>query len=154
MKIHALWVKGSISHFLSPLLLLLILLFLTACTAGETAGAYEGNKFGNLPLLEGSVAAQEAVTGVALRQVRLAHAGTVQQPHSAYFTMEQPLVETIDRYDTAMQQLDWNLVDVLEFGDGGFLRRYHNGDERAILAFHPQGEARTEFLLLYGTVQN
>jgi hypothetical protein len=60
----------------------------------------------------------------------------------------------MEAYQTALYSLGWNLVDVLEFGDGGWVRRYHRDNERAVLAFHNHEGGGTEFMLLYGTVQN
>ena len=130
-------------------LVLLIMLWLTACGGNS----YEGPQFAGVPLLDGSTAANVNDVTPALRQVYLVHVETIQQPQFGYFTNTLPLIDTIDAYDDGMTKLGWRIVDVLEYGDGGFVRRYQKQDNRAILAFGPI-DGGTEFLLMSGKVPN
>jgi hypothetical protein len=138
------------------LLLLGLSLFLIGCgaPAGTNTGQYQGAMFENLPLLEGSQAATNTQVGAALHTIGLIHRETVRNPQSGYFIRDSELIDTMDDYETAMYQLGWGLVDVLEFGNGGFVRRYHRDNERAVLAFHSHTGGGTEFVLLQGEVQN
>ncbi len=128
---------------------LVVLFLLTACGTQS----YEGSQFAGLPLLEGSTAVQVNEVDPALRQIYLVHVETVQNPQFGYFSTTMPLIDTIEAYDDGMQQLGWRIVDVLEFGDGGFVRRYQKQSDRAIMAFSP-ADTSTEFLLLSGKVPN
>ncbi len=131
-------------------------LLLSACgtPAGTNTGTYQGAMFGELPLIEGSVAATNTQIGNALNTIGTIHRETVRNPQSGFFIRDSELIDTIEIYHDTMLALGWNLVDVLEFGNGGFVRRYHKGSERAILAFHNHEGGGTEFMLLQGQVQN
>jgi len=122
--------------------------------AGTDTGQYQGAMFDSLPLLEGSQAATNTQVSIALHTIGLIHQDTVRQPKSAYFIRTTELIDTMDEYETAMFAVGWNLVDVLQFGDGGFVRRYHRNQERAVLAFQEYEGGGTEFLLLQGQIQN
>lgn len=132
------------------LLALTLLCLLAACQSGPPPEP-EGPTLGPLPILPGAIALDEA-PGIALAQVAQVHRQTIRESEDRYFHDPRGLVETIDAYDTALAALSWRLVDVLEFGDGGFVRRYHRGQERAILAFHPADDGGTDFFLMAGTL--
>lgn len=138
------------------LLLGALTLVLVGCgtPAGTNTGQYQGAMFEALPLLEGSQAATNTQISSSLHTIGLLHRETVRNPRSGYFIRNTEFIDTMDAYETAMFQLGWNLVDVLEFGDGGFVRRYHRDNERAVLAFQNHEGGGTEFLLLQGEVQN
>ena len=138
------------------LILLMLLLVLAGCgtPAGTSSGQYQGALFENLPLLEGSEAATNTQISAALRTIGLVHQETVRTPRFGYFIRSSELIDTMDEYETAMFALGWDLVDVLEFGEGGFVRRYHRDAQRAVLAFQTHEGGGTEFLLLQGEVQN
>lgn len=122
--------------------------------AGTNSGQYQGAMFENLPLLEGSEATTNSQIAPSLLTIALIHQETVRTPKFAYFIRSTELIDTMDDYETAMFQLGWSLVDVLEFGEGGFVRRYHRDNQRAVLAFQNHAGGGTEFVLLQGTVQN
>ncbi len=134
----------------------MLLLVLAGCgtPAGTSSGQYQGALFENLPLLEGSEAATNTQISAALRTIGLVHQETVRTPRFGYFIRSSELIDTMDEYETAMFALGWDLVDVLEFGEGGFVRRYHRDAQRAVLAFQTHEGGGTEFLLLQGEVQN
>jgi hypothetical protein len=121
--------------------------------AGTDSGEYQGPMFASLPLLEGSQPATNMEIAASLRNIGLIHKETVRNPQLAYFIRPSELLDTMDDYETAMFQMGWGLVDVLEFGEGGYVRRYHRDNFRAILAFQPHEAGGTEFLLLQGEVQ-
>jgi hypothetical protein len=137
-------------------LLCLVVLLLVGCGApvGTDSGQYQGAMFEALPLLDGSEAATNTQINPTLLNIALIHQETVRTPKLAYFIRPSELIDTMDEYETAMFQLGWSLVDVLEFGEAGYVRRYHRANERAILAFQAHDGGGTEFLLLQGTVQN
>ncbi len=137
------------SVFLLPLFLLVLLL--AACNSGPPPEP-EGPTIGDLPVIPNAAELPEDQLLLALSQIAQVHRGTVQNPTIAFFTVDQPLIDTIDYYQTELDRFGWSLVDVLEFGNGGFVRRYHRGEQRAILAFHPNDNS-TDFMLLQGTIQ-
>lgn len=134
------------------LLLLIATLFaLTACRAEPPTPT--GPTLGALPLMEGSSEIEEVP--LVLRTIEQAHKETVRQPAVGFYRTATPFIDTIDWYDNELRRMDWGLVDVLEFGDGGFVRRYHRDQQRAILAFHPapeEGEG-AEYVLIQGDVK-
>lgn len=132
-----------------PLLLLIITLF--ACQSDPPTP--EGPTLGALPLMEGSSEIEEIP--LVLRTIEQAHKETVRQPVMGFYRTATPFIDTIDWYDNELRRMDWGLVDVLEFGNGGFVRRYHRDQQRAILAFHPAPDDAegAEYLLIQGDVK-
>ncbi len=134
------------------LLSLLLCLLLVACQSGPPATP-EGPTVGDIPVLAGAEPLEPGALPAGLVAVTQAHRVTIDNPLAAHFRVELPLIDTIDFYHTELRRFDWTLIDVLEFGDGGFLRRYHRDAQRAIVAFHPRGETTTDFLLMQGEIR-
>jgi hypothetical protein len=131
--------------------LLLVALCLVACNEGPLPEP-EGPTVADLPIMPDASELEEDNLSLALSQISQAHRGTVQNSTIGYFQVDQPLIDTIDYYHTELDRFGWTLIDVLEFGNGGFVRRYHKQEQRAILAFHPEGDA-TDFMLLQGAIR-
>jgi hypothetical protein len=143
-------------HLKYAYVLVALCLVLVGCgtPVGNDTGQYTGAMFEGLPLLEGSTAAQVNQISPALRSIGDVHRETVRNAKYGYFIRESELIDTIELYEDTMVSLGWRLVDVLEFGEGGFVRRYHRDRERAVLAFHTHSGGGTELLLLQGEAQN
>jgi hypothetical protein len=135
------------------LLLILLSLLLSACTQ-EAPPNPAGPTIANLPIIEGALELTDEELPLGLRYVEQAHKETVRMPEIDQFHVEKEFIDTIEWYDDQLQDFEWKLIDVLEFGDGGFLRRYYRGQQRAIVAFHPadEGEA-TDFMLMQGDIR-
>lgn len=133
------------------LVLLSLALCLTACNEGPPPEP-EGPTVADIPIIPDASALEENNLSLAISQVSQAHRGTVQNSTIGYFQVDLPLIDTISYYHTELDRFGWSLVDVLKFGNGGFVRRYHRQEQRAILAFHPEDEA-TDFMLLQGAIR-
>lgn len=135
------------------LLLILLSLLLAACTQQAPPNP-AGATIANLPLIEGATELTDEALPIGLRYVAQAHKETVTMPEIGNFHVEKEFIDTIEWYDDQLQDFEWKLIDVLEFGDGGFLRRYYRGEQRAIVAFHPANEGQaTDFMLMQGDIQ-
>ncbi len=130
---------------------LLFLLLLVGC---QTASAPPPNaaEADALPMLFDPVPLDPTTLPMSLIVVTQVHGETVDNPTIGHFRVEQELLDTIEAYDDEMERLGWKLVDVLQFGDGGFLRRYYRQEQRAILAFEPE-EGGTQLMLMQGQVR-
>jgi hypothetical protein len=132
-------------------LLTLLGVLLLACTPSAPLTP-EGPVFGELPLIAEAEELGRDTLPNALLTIGQVHGSTVDDPLIGYFQVDQPLLDTMEYYDGELRRLQWKLVDVLQFGDGGSVRRYHRGQQRAILAFHPRGDVTTDFMLLQGII--
>jgi hypothetical protein len=134
------------------LYLILLLFLLLACQTGPPP-VPEGPTMGDIPIISGAEALEREALPRGLVAVTQVHQETVQNPLIEHYQVEEPLLDTIEYYDKELRRLQWTLIDVLQFGDGGNLRRYHRGAQRAIVAFHPRGDTNTAFLLMQGTIR-
>jgi hypothetical protein len=132
--------------------LILLLFLLVACQSGPPP-APEGPTMGDIPVISGAQSLEREGLPRGLVAVTQVHQETVRDPLIEHYQVEEPLLDTIEYYDKELRRLQWTLIDVLQFGDGGNLRRYHRGTQRAIVAFHPRGDTNTAFLLMQGTVR-
>ncbi|MGH2544985.1 MAG: hypothetical protein ACRDIB_19505 [Ardenticatenaceae bacterium] len=123
---------------------------LVACQSGppEPVGA----TVGDIPIIEGAEPLDPDTLPMSLIAITQVHSETVDDEAVGHFRVEMPLLDTIEWYDDELERFEWRLVDVLEFGDGGFVRRYHRGQQRVIVAFEPEDDY-TRFLLMQGEVR-
>lgn len=140
----------DLRRFLPALLLALLLAGLVACSQDEPP-VPEGPTVGALPVMAGAAPLGEEVP-LSMRVMMQVHRETIQQPLIELFHSEEEIIEVMDWYDKQLRALDWSLVDVLQFGDGGYVRRYYRGQQRAILAFLPAGEG-SDFMLMQGEIR-
>lgn len=133
------------------LLLLLCCIFLLACNPAATPTP-EGEAIGDMPLIEGGRRVERATLSNIMLTIGQVHRETVDEPQVDYIHVEAPFIDTVDYYDKELTRLKWKLVDVLQFGDGGIVRRYHRGTQRAILAFHPNETGGVDVMLLQGVI--
>ena len=133
------------------LLILLLSLLLCACQQAPPPDP-EGPTVGNIPIIQGASEFGDRELPISLRFVEQAHKETIKSPLIDHFHVEKEFIDTIQWYDDEFKRYGWKLIDVLEFGDGGFLRRYYRGQQRAIVAFHP-AENGTDFMLMQGDIQ-
>lgn len=135
------------------LLLTLLCLLLSTCQQAPPSDP-EGATLGNIPIIAGATELDATEIPIALRFIEQAHKETVNDVMKKHFHVEKELIDTIEWYDDEFQRYDWTLIDVLQFGDGGFLRRYYRNQLRAIVAFHPaeSGES-TDFMLMQGNLE-
>ncbi|MBA3534735.1 MAG: hypothetical protein H0T73_22715 [Ardenticatenales bacterium] len=132
-------------------LLILLTTWLLACTPRAPANP-EGPTLGNIPLIPNATGLARDTMPNALLTIGQVHRETIDEDLIGYFQVDQPFLDTMEYYDDELERFQWTLVDVLQFGDGGAVRRYHRGQQRAILAFHPRGESTTDFMLLQGII--
>lgn len=135
-------------RFLLPLLLLL----LTACAPSGEPPPLDGPAVGQIPLVADAVSLPEDQRPRSLVTVLQSHRNTVTDFEVGYFSASTSIVDTAIAYDAEMERYRWGFVDAVQFGDGGTLRRYHRGQERAILAFQPTPDG-TAYALLYGLLR-
>jgi hypothetical protein len=114
--------------------------------------APEGPTVGDVPIIAGAEPLDPDALPMSLLSITQVHRETVDDEDVGHFRVGGELVDTIEWYDDELRRLEWRLVDVLEFGDGGFVRRYHRGPQRVIVAFEPEGEG-TQFMLMEGEVR-
>lgn len=132
-------------------IVILIIFALGSCNQSAPPAAPEGPTVGDIPIAAGATPL-EALPN-SLTYITQVHSETVEQPVVDHFLIERPFLDVVDEYDSIMREQGWTLIDSLNFGDGGNLRRYHRDQQRAILAFEPEGEEQTLFMLMEGTVQ-
>ena len=132
------------------LLLTLLCLLLSTCQQAPIPDP-EGATIGNIPIVADATELDPTQIPIALRFIEQAHKETINNVEKNHFHVEKEFIDTIQWYDDEFQRYGWKLVDVLEFGDGGFLRRYYRKQQRAIVAFHPAEEGNgTDFMLMQG----
>ncbi|MDQ4077624.1 MAG: hypothetical protein M3220_15430 [Chloroflexota bacterium] len=131
---------------------ILITLLLVGCQTTETRVEPEGPTLGDIPIITGAEPLDPETLPISLIAVTQAHRETVDDEIVGHFRVEEAFLDMVEHYDDEMKRLGWRLVDTLRFGDGGNVRRYHRGDQRAILAFEPE-DGTTEFMLMQGTVR-
>ncbi len=137
-----------------PFVLLLTLLCLLLSTCQQAPPEPEGETIGHIPIIANATELDQTKIPRALRFIEQAHKETVSDPIINHFHVEKELIDTIQWYDDEFQRYEWRLIDVLQFGDGGYLRRYYRNELRAIIAFHPsEDDKSTDFMLMEGILQ-
>lgn len=135
------------------LLLTLLCLFLSTCQQAPPPDP-EGETIGHIPIIADATKLDLTQIPRALRFIEQAHKETVNEQMISHFHVEKELIDTIEWYDDEFQRYEWKLIDVLQFGDGGYLRRYYRKELRAIVAFHPgEDDKGTDFMLMEGILQ-
>ncbi len=107
---------------------------------------------GDIPILGDAQPLNAASLPISLRVAGQVYSEVVDDEAVAYFRVSEDFLDLTDRYDSEMNRLGWQLIDSLQFGDGGNVRRYHRGEQRAILALEPEGE-ETQVMLMQGQVR-
>ena len=132
------------------LFLTLLCLLLSTCQQAPPPDPEE-NTVGNIPIIASATELGPTEIPIALRFIEQAHKETIDKVVKSHFHVDKEFIDTIEWYDDEFQRYGWKLIDVLEFGDGGFLRRYYRNQQRAIVAFHPgEDENSTDFMLMQG----